>query len=143
MIGAKRLGLVSALLVCTGGLSACAGAKTAATPPTQTASQAPDVCFGNSDITNVNIVDERTLYVSTRRGYVYRLDSPGACYVQGASISVGALSGGPGRGTCVGNQARVAVGGPLRGPSVQCIAQITGPYTDSRSTGLWSRTATN
>jgi hypothetical protein len=136
----KRLSKVSAFLLCVGGLSGCAAANSGAQTPVQTADRGPDACFRSSDITNVNIVDEQTLYVSTRRGYVYRLDAPGGCYVQGASISVGAFGGGPETGTCVGSQAKVAVGGPFRVPSKQCIAQITGPYTDSRATGLWSRT---
>jgi len=133
-----------ALTLALGGtlLSGCAASNSGAEGLARVAQRGPDLCFRANDITNVNIVDKQTLYVATRRGYVYRLDAPGGCYVQGASITVGAFSGGPAAGTCVGNQARVAVGGPLRGPSSQCIAQISGPYTDSRQSGLWSRPVT-
>jgi len=133
---------LTALTLCAALLSGCAAANPGAEVSAQVANRGPDPCFRNNDIINVNIVDKQTLYVATRRGYVYRLDAPGGCYVQGASISVGDFSGGHGAGTCVGNQARVAVGGAFRGPSSQCIAQISGPYTDSRQSGLWSRSVT-
>jgi hypothetical protein len=97
------------------------------------ADRGPDACFRSGDIINVNIVDDRTLYIATRRGYVYRLDAPGGCYVQGARVSIGAFRGGSDSGACAGNQARIAAG------SSPCIAQVTGPYTDSRETGLWAR----
>lgn len=124
-------------------LAGCVLAGCAANPGAEMVSaradRRPDACFTSGDIINVNVVDERTLYVATRRGAVYRLDAPGGCYQQGASISVGAITRGPETATCAGNQARVAVGGPLRGPAIQCIARITGPYTDSRESGLWAR----
>jgi hypothetical protein len=120
-------------------LSGCAGANPGADVSAQAANQGPDRCFRKNDIVNVNIVDRQTLYVATQRGYVYRLDSPGGCFIQGASVSVGAF----GDSNCVGNDARLAVGGPVRGPSYPCIAQISGPYADSRQTGLWSRPATS
>lgn len=131
--------LVLAALTLAGGVLAGCAANPSAETASASAASGPNACFSSGEIINVNIVDERTLYVATRRGYVYRLYAPGGCYVQGASISVGAFSGGPEAGTCAGNQAKVAVGGPFRGPSYQCIAQITGPYTDSRETGLWAR----
>lgn len=134
----KTMLTLTALTLASGVLAGCAANSRPETTSAR-ADSAPDACFTSGDIINVNIVDERTLYVATRRGYVYRLDAPGKCYVQGASISVGAISRGPDTGTCTGNQARVAVGGPLRGPSTQCIARITGPHTDSRKTGLWAR----
>jgi len=138
----KTVLALTALTLCGALLAGCAAASSGAEVPAQVADRGPDPCFRPDDIINVNIVDKQTLYVATRRGYVYRLDAPGGCYDQGASISVGAFSGGPEAGACVGNQARVAVGGPLRGPSSQCIAQISGPYTDSRQSGLWSRPVT-
>jgi len=131
----KTVLALTALTLCGALLSGCAAANPGAEVSAQVANRGPDTCFQKNDIVNVNIVDKQTLYVATQRGYVYRLDAPGGCFVQGASISVGAL----GARTCVGNQARVAVGGPFRGPSSQCIAQISGPYTDSRQSGLWSR----
>jgi hypothetical protein len=132
--------LALTVLTLSGALrSGCVAANPGADVSTQVANREPDLCFRKNDIVNVNVIDEQTLYVATHRGYVYRLDAPGGCFVQGASVSVGAS----GPGTCVGNQARVAVGGPFRGPSTQCIAQISGPYTDSRQSGLWSRPATS
>ncbi|CAN5153752.1 hypothetical protein BH09PSE1_BH09PSE1_21740 [soil metagenome] len=120
-------------------LSGCAAANLDAETPVQVADRGPDRCFRNGDIINVNIVDKQTLFVATQRGYVYRLDAPSKCFSQGSSITVGASSGGSGAGTCIGGQARVAVGSSFRFPSSQCIAQISGPYTDSRQSGLWSR----
>ncbi len=121
-------------------LSGCAAQNPRVDLPAKIASRAPDACFGTGDIANINIVDKQTLYVATRRGYVFRLDAPGECYTQGASIAVGEFSGAG--GTCVGNQARVSVGGPLNGPSKMCVAKISGPYADSRETGLWARPLT-
>lgn len=134
----KTMFALTALTLASGVLTGCAANPGAATASAMS-DRGPDACFRSGEIININIVDERTLYVATQRGYVYRLDAPGGCYVQGASISVGAFPGGPDAGTCAGNQARVAVGGPFRGPSSQCIARITGPFTDSRETGLWAR----
>lgn len=130
----KTVPALTSLTLCGVLLSGCAAANTGAEAPAQVADRGPDLCFQRNDVVNVNIVDKQTAYVATNRGYVYRLDAPGGCFDQGTSVSVGA-------GTCVGNQARVAVGGPSRGPAYQCLAQISGPYTDSRESGLWSRPA--
>ena len=135
----KAVPALTALTLCGVLLSGCAATSPGSEVSAQVADRGPDACFRKDDVVNVNVVDKQTLYVATQRGYVYRLDAPGGCFVQGASISVGAL----GARTCVGNQARVAVGGPFRGPSSQCIAQISGPYTDSRQSGLWSRPVTS
>lgn len=121
-------------------LAGCAAANPSTDIPAKIASRAPDACFGSGDIINVNVIDKKTLYVATRRGYVYRLDAPGGCYIQGAPIFVEEFSGAG--GTCIGNQAKVAVGASFRGPSYQCIATISGPYVDSRKTGLWARPLT-
>jgi hypothetical protein len=121
-------------------LSACAAANTDAQTATQTVSRTPGGCFRTGEIINVNKVDDRTLYVATERGYVFRLDTPGGCYIDGASI-VGAFTSNA--DTCNGSQARVTIGAALSTPSRVCIAQISGPYGDSRTTGLWSRTLAN
>lgn len=134
----KTMLALTALTLAGGVLAGCAANPSAETGSARV-DRSPDACFRSGDIINVNIVDRRTLYVATRRGAVYRLDAPSECYVQGASVSVGAVTRGPDTGACAGSQARVAVGGPLRGPSNQCIAQVTGPYADSRETGLWAR----
>ena len=38
--------------------------------------------------------------------------------------------------------AKVAVGASFRGPSYQCIVTISGPYVNSRKSGLWARPLT-
>jgi len=128
----KTMFALTALAACGAVLSGCAAASPGAEAPAQVADRGPDLCFQRNDIVNVNIVDEQTAYVATNRGYVYRLEAAGSCFNRGTSVSVGA-------GTCVGNEARVAVGGPSRGPSYPCLAQVSGPYTDTRESGLWSR----
>ncbi|CAN5432075.1 hypothetical protein BH10PSE1_BH10PSE1_20250 [soil metagenome] len=138
-VHSKTILALTALTLSGALLSGCAAANPGAETPVQVADRGPDPCFKNSDIINVNIIDKQTLFVATQRGYVYKLDAPGGCFIQGAPITVGAFSGGPGAGTCIGSQARVAVGSSFRFPSSQCIAQISGPYTDSRQSGLWSR----
>lgn len=132
---AKTMTTAVALSLCAASLAACA-ANPGVETPTQVANRGPDTCFRNTDIVNVNMVDEKTLYVATRRGYVYRVDSPGGCYVQGAPIRVGPFNGDRGGvGSCAGSRTTVSTAGAL------CVADVTGPYTDSRQSGLWSRNA--
>lgn len=132
---AKTMMTAAALSLCAASLAACA-ANPGVETPAQVANRGPDACFRNTDIINVNMVDEKTLYVATRRGYVYRLNSPGGCFVQLAPVTVGPLHGDRGGvGTCVGARTTVATSGAY------CVADVTGPYTDSRQSGLWSRNA--
>ncbi len=138
MTGAKRLSMLPALLVGAGGLSACAAANTAAPSQTQTAYQAPSACVRTGPVINVNRVDDRTVYVATERGYVFRVDMPSGCPATGV---IGAFSSNV--ETCNGSQVRVGAGTMTSRPMLVCVAQITGPYTDSRVTGLWSRTVAN
>lgn len=129
--------LVLAALTLAGGVAAGCAANPSAEAPTQVATRSPDACFRNTDIVNVNVADRHTVYIATRRGYVFRLDTPGGCYSQLAPITVGPFTGNRDTATCVGAQTTVAT------PSGLCVADVAGPYTDSRTTGLWSRTVAN
>lgn len=138
MTGTKSLSLISALLICAGGLSGCAAAN--ATAPSQAqAYQGPNACVRTGAVVNVNRVDDEIVYVATERGYVFRLDMPRGCPAAGF---IGAFSSNT--ETCGGSQVRVGAGAgtPLTRSMLMCVAQVTGPYTDSRASGLWSRTST-
>lgn len=140
MTAAKRLSVMSALLLCAGALSACAAANTAAPSQTQTAYRGPNACVRTGSVVNVNKVDDETVYVATERGYVFRLDMPRGCPASGF---VGAFS--DNAETCNGSQVRVGAGAgtPTTRSMLMCVAQVSGPYADSRVTGLWSRTVAN
>lgn len=139
MTGVKSLSLMSALLICAGGLSACA-APNAAAPSQVQAYQGPNACVRAGPVVNVNRVDDETVYVATERGYVFRLDMPRGCPAAGF---VGAFSSNA--ETCNGSQVRVGAGTgtPITRSMLMCVAQVTGPHADSRVTGLWSRTVAN
>jgi len=95
-------------------------------------------CFEGAAVTNFNVRERQTLYVSTRQNYVFRLDTPPNCFsATTRSVAVTPFGGSSAR-ICVGDQARVIVdqGG---GPPLTCIAQVTGPIRDSAISGLTSR----
>lgn len=138
MTYAKSASVMAALLLCAGGLSACAAANTGAEVPTRTAYQGLNACVRTGPVINVNRIDDRTTYVATERGYVFRVDMPSGCPATGF---VGAFSNSA--ETCNGSQVRVGAGTMTSRSMLVCVAQITGPYTDSRVSGLWSRTVAN
>ncbi len=138
MTGAKRLFLMSALLASAGGLSACAAASTSSPNQTQTAYQGPNACVRTGPVVNVNRIDDGAVYVATERGYVFRVDMPSGCPAAGI---VGAFSSNA--ETCNGSQIRVGAGTATSRPMLVCLARVTGPYADSRVSGLWSRTVAN
>ena len=95
-------------------------------------------CFRGEDVNNFNVKDEQTVYVSTRQGYVFRLEAPQGCFARGTeSLSVSPFTGADPR-VCVGEQANVSVS-RFRAPALPCIAQVAGPIRDSRESGLRSR----
>jgi hypothetical protein len=119
-------------------LSGCAGANGGGQAGAGSSALATGECFRGDDVNNFNVVDQRTLYVSTRQGYVFRLDASADCYSQGTErVSVAPHTGGDPR-LCVGDQARVGVS-QFRAPPIPCIARVWGPITDSNISGLWSR----
>ncbi len=140
MTYAKPIFVVSALLLCAGGLSACAAGSPAAeaTTQTRTAYQGPNACVRTGPVVNVNRTDDQTVYVATERGYVFRVDMPSGCPATGF---VGAFSSNA--ETCNGSQIRVGTGTATSRPMLVCVARVTGPYADSRASGLWSRTVAN
>jgi hypothetical protein len=95
--------------------------------------------FRGDDVDNFNVRDERTLYVSSRQGFVFRLDTNEDCYEIGTeAVSVSPFRGGDPR-MMIGDQAVVTVL-RTRDLPVSCIATVSGPITDSRASGLRSRT---
>ena len=104
----------------------------------RTSALATGQCFRGDDINNFNTVDRKTVYVSTRQGYVYRLDAGGDCFSVGMeSVAVAPFLGADPR-ICIGDQAQVSVG-EFRAPSTPCLARVSGPIRDSRVSGLRSR----
>ncbi len=97
------------------------------------------LCFRGEEVNNVNVRDERNAYVSTRRGYVYRLEASVDCFKNGTisvSLPQHRLSN---QGICIGDVTAVALGGWRGGSPRQCTALVSGPIRDSRVSGLWSR----
>lgn len=115
-------------------LSACASDGTG-----PSSSLATGQSFRGGDVDNFNVKDRQTLYVSSRQGFVFRLDAPQGCYPIGTdSVSVTPLRGGDPR-ISIGDQAIVRI---LQGRDVpvNCVATVAGPITDSAVSGLRSRT---
>ena len=126
---------LTTLTLCGALIAGCAPSNISEDATLRVASFSPETCFRSNDIVNVNVTDSKTLYVETKRGYVFRLDAPTNCFEQGATISVTEID----TRTCVGNRALTKTGGRYRSATSQCIAQISGPFTDTRATGLWAR----
>lgn len=118
--------------VAAAGLAACS--TTGATSELTTGQ-----AFRGSDVDNFNIRDPRTLYVSSRQGFVFRLDTPEDCYRIGTeAVSVAPLRGADPRAR-IGDQVVVTIL-RTRDLPVSCVATVSGPITDSRISGLRSRT---
>ncbi len=95
--------------------------------------------FRGDDVDNFNVGDRQTLYVSTRQGFVFRLDASQRCFPVGTdSVSVARLGGGDPRIT-IGEQVIVTIR-QGRDVPVNCLATVAGPIVDSRVSGLRSRT---
>ena len=100
--------------------------------------QGPSTCFFGQDVNNFNIRDRQTAYVSTRQGYVFRLDAPANCFNIGTeSLSIERFNSVSPR-VCVGGQASVAVS-QFRAPPLRCVVRVSGPIRDSAESGLRSR----
>lgn len=130
-----RAVMVACVLGATG--SACASA------PGSEASASSRVgtgqAFRGMDVDNFNVRDRQTLYVSSRQGFVFRLDTPQDCFPIGTdSVSVAPLRGVDPR-ISVGDEVIVTIG-QRRDVPVRCLATVAGPITDSRVSGLRSRT---
>lgn len=125
-------GLATALAL--SGCAAATGGEDGARSSALTTGQ----CFRGEDVNNFNVADRRTVYVSTRQGYVFRLAAPGDCFDDGMeSIAVAPFQGADPR-VCVGEQARVSVS-EFRAPPTPCLARVVGPVRDSSVSGLRSR----
>lgn len=113
---------------------------TGALPDVREGNSAPigSRCFRGGDVDNFNVRDRPTAYVSTRQGYVFRLDAPADCFAPGTETLVLTPFAGSDPRVCVGEQARVAAG-RSRALPVLCVVHVSGPVTDSRVSGLWSR----
>lgn len=96
-------------------------------------------CFDGAAVNNFNVRDRRTLYVSTRQGYVYKLETPADCFSQGTTGVTVAPFTSPGPRVCVGGQASITSPGFKGGVAERCIASVSGPITDSQESGLRSR----
>lgn len=97
-------------------------------------------CFRGMDVNNFNVKDRKTLYVSTRQGYVFRLATTDDCFSQSVDSVVVSPFTGSDPNICVGDQAAISVGRDRSLP-VPCVARTSGPIADSRESGLRSRGA--
>ncbi|MBU1384534.1 MAG: hypothetical protein KKG14_02330 [Alphaproteobacteria bacterium] len=128
---------ISMVLAGAVALSACAAAP-GADGPAGSSTLTTGQCFRGNDVNNFNTVDRKTVYVSTRQGYVYRLDATGDCFSVGMeSVAVAPFQGADPR-ICIGDQAQVSVG-EFRAPATPCLARVSGPIRDSSISGLRSR----
>lgn len=125
-----------ALAATAAALTGCAGGDGAGTAGTSTLTTGQ--CFRGPDVNNFNVRDEKTLYVLTRQGYVFRVDAPQGCFATGTeSVSLTPFTGAD-PNICVGDQANVRVG-RFRSPPLPCVARVSGPITDSSVSGLRGR----
>ncbi len=105
----------------------------------QLSSVASGQCFDGAAVNNFNVKDRRTLYVSTRQGYVYKLQTPADCFSQGTTgVTVSPFSA-SGPRVCVGGQASTTSAGFRGGVTERCVASVSGPIADSAESGLRSR----
>lgn len=98
----------------------------------------PGPCFVGSQLSNFRVEDERTVYVRSRQGDVYRLDTPPGCFDAGTVTVRISSRDRPSNRICIGDQARVEVGRNASTP-LACIARVSGPITDSSVSGLPAR----
>jgi len=95
-------------------------------------------CFEGDAVNNFNVRDRRTLYVSTRQNYVFRLDADADCFPLGTTgVSVTPFNSRTPR-VCVGGQAAVSASQVNDQPD-RCIVRVSGPILDSSISGLRSR----
>jgi len=128
---------ISMVLAGAVALSACAAAP-GGDGPTRSSDLTTGQCFRGDDVNNFNTVDRKTVYVSTRQGYVYRLDAGGDCFSVGMeNIAVAPFLGADPR-ICIGDQAQVSVG-EYRAPPAPGLAWVSGASPDRRVPGLGSR----
>ena len=125
-------------MVLAGAVALAGCAASGADGDVRTSTLTTGQCFRGDDINNFNTENRSTVYVSTRQGYVYRLDAAGDCFSQGMeSVAVAPHLGADPR-ICIGDQAQVSVG-EFRAPSTPCLARVSGPIRDSSVSGLRSR----
>lgn len=97
------------------------------------------LCFRPSEYNNYNIGDLKTIYISTRRGYVYRLITEEDCFKPETDrISLARQRLGE-RDVCIGDMIQVSTSGWRGGAAGSCLALVSGLTRDSRESGLWSR----
>lgn len=119
-------------------LANCTGAAAPTSGDARQSGFATGQCFRGNDVNNYNVRDRHTVYVSTRRGYVYRLVTEGDCFRSGTiGVSVAWFRRGD-DGVCIGEETAVNIG-QWRGRGSTCLARVSGPIRDSRVSGLPSR----
>lgn len=119
-------------------LASCAGGSAPTAEGARQSDFATGRCFRGDDVNNYNVKDRHTVYVSTRRGYVYRLVAEGDCFRPGTiGISVARFRMGD-DGVCIGDETAVNVA-QWRGSPSACLTRVSGPIRDSRVSGLRSR----
>ena len=120
-------------------LASCTAASGSSPVPAQRASFSTGQCFRGDDVNNFNVKDRHTLYVSTNRGRVYRLVTAAECFRTGSiGVSVSRFRRGD-PGICLGDEAVVRVMRWRGGTAIPCLAQVSGPVTDSSVSGLRAR----
>lgn len=135
----KRLALAALALLlgsCTATAPAPGASSASARRPTNLSL---GLCFRPSDYNNYNIGDLRTIYISTRRGYVYRLITEADCFKpETVSISLARARLGE-RDVCIGDMIEIGTSVWRGGAAGSCLALVSGLTRDSRESGLWSR----
>ncbi|MBX3476359.1 MAG: hypothetical protein KF910_02015 [Brevundimonas sp.] len=136
----KRLAVAAMALL----LGSCTAAAPAPGAPAGASARRPTnlnlgLCFRPSEYNNYNIGDLRTIYISTRRGYVYRLITEEDCFKPETDrISLARQRLGE-RDVCIGDMIQISTSGWRGGAAGSCLALVSGLTRDSRESGLWSR----
>ena len=92
-------------------------------------------CFTSADVDNFRIASSQQVYVHSRLGGAFRLDTPPNCFDAASRALVVEPYVSVSERICSGDQARVRVLDASAAPKT-CRAQVTGPITDSMVSGL-------
>lgn len=113
-------------------LAACAPVGEA---PAYASSDDPTRCFTSADVDNFRVASASQIYVHSRRGGAFRLDSAPNCFSASTATIAVEPRVDPSLSMCSGDEVRVRV---TEQSAIQrtCIARVTGPITDSAVSGL-------
>ena len=98
-------------------------------------SETARACFTSADVDNFRIASSQQVYVHSRLGGAFRLDTPPNCFDAASRALVVEPYVSVSERICSGDQARVRVLDASAAPKT-CRPQVTGPITDSTVSGL-------